>query len=71
MMVANNYYTPKLYNLTNSPELQEIRIWFKDSYGERVCLRTSYAGTSDLNLLDEIRQAVFRIELELVISNAE
>jgi hypothetical protein len=59
MMVVNNYYTPKIYDLTNSP-IKEIKIWFKDSHGEIIPLRTSYSGEG--GFLNEIYQAVLKIE---------
>jgi hypothetical protein len=64
MMIVNNYYTPKIYDVTDS-NLQTISIWFKDSYGNRVPIRSSYSGSG--GLLDEIRQAVFKIECELAV----
>jgi hypothetical protein len=64
MMVVNNYYTPKIYDLTNSTA-KEITIWFKDSHGETIPLRASYS--SEGGFLDEIYQAVFKIECELAI----
>jgi hypothetical protein len=39
-----------------------IRIWFHDATGELIALRTSYSGQG---FLDEIYQAVFKIECEL------
>jgi hypothetical protein len=65
-MVVNNYYTPKIYDLTNSPT-KEIKKWFKDSHGKIIPLRTSYSGEGDF--LNEIYQAVFKIECELFISD--
>jgi hypothetical protein len=65
MMVVNNYYTPKIYDLTHS-SIKEISIWFKDSHGELIVLRTSYS--SEDGFLDEIYQAVFKIECELFVS---
>jgi hypothetical protein len=64
IMIVNNYYTPKIYDVTDS-NLQTISIWFKDSYGNRVPIRSSYSSSG--GLLDEIRQAVFKIECELAI----
>jgi hypothetical protein len=43
MMVVNNYYNPKIYDLTNSTA-KEITIWFKDAQGDKIPLRTSYSG---------------------------
>jgi hypothetical protein len=62
MMMVNNYYTPKIYDVTDS-NLQVISIWFKDSYRYCVPIRPSYSSSE--GLLDEIRQAVFKIECEL------
>jgi hypothetical protein len=55
MIMVNNYYTPKIYDVTDS-NLQVISIWFKDSYGNRVPIRSSYSSSG--GLIDEIRQAV-------------
>jgi hypothetical protein len=65
MMIVNNYYTPKIYDLTNFSD-NKISIWFKDSHGEQIVLKTSYS--SEGGFLDEIYQAVFKIECELFIS---
>jgi hypothetical protein len=61
MMIENNYYTPKIYNLTDS-NLKYIAISFKDFHGEIIPIRSSYSREGFLN---EIYQAVFKIELEL------
>jgi hypothetical protein len=37
MMIVNNYYTPKIYDLTNS-ELKNITIFFRDAYGEPIVI---------------------------------
>jgi hypothetical protein len=63
-MVANNYYTPKTFDLTNL-DIQEIVISFKDACEELIPIRTSYTGNT--GELAEIRQAVFKIEIELTI----
>jgi hypothetical protein len=71
MMVVNNYYIPKLYDLINS-DIKEIKIWFKYSHGELIILRTSYSSEAGIENgweLDEIYQAVFKIECELFISD--
>jgi hypothetical protein len=67
MMVVNNYYTPKIYDLTNFTD-NKISIWFKDSHGNLIELRTSYSSAE--GFLDEIYQAVFKIECELFVSEA-
>jgi hypothetical protein len=67
MMVVNNYYTPKVHDLTNSTA-KAITIWFKDSYGDKIPLRTSYSSEGPL---EEIYQAVFKIECELAIARGE
>jgi hypothetical protein len=64
MMVANNYYTPKIFDLTNV-NVQEIIISSRDACGELIPIRTSYTGNT--GELQEIRQVVFKIEIELVI----
>ena len=64
LMVVNNYYTPKIIDATYS-DFTEIVIWFKDGYGEKIPLRTSYS--SEGGFLDEIYQAVFKIECELAV----
>jgi hypothetical protein len=58
MMIANNYYTPKIFDLTNL-NVQEIIISFRDAYGELIPGNTGE--------LQEIRQAVFKIEIEQAI----
>jgi hypothetical protein len=63
MMTVNNFYTPKMYDVTNA-NLSKIRIWFYDATGSSIALRTSYSGQG---FLDEIYQAVFKIECELAI----
>jgi hypothetical protein len=65
MMIVNNYYTPKIYDVSDS-NLQEISIWFKDSFGNRVQIRGAYTGPSEI-LLNLMYQAVFKIECELAI----
>jgi hypothetical protein len=66
MMVVNNYYTPKIYDLTNS-SVNNIAIFFRDAYGELIVIRSSYAPGFDPMELSEIEQAVFKIEIELAI----
>jgi hypothetical protein len=66
MMIANNFYTPKIYDLSNS-NLDYITISFKDACGEKIPIRTSYSGEG---FLDEIYQAVFKIEIELAVINS-
>jgi hypothetical protein len=65
MMIVNNYYTPKIFDLTNSDE-KTINIWFKDAHGEIIPIRTPYS--SDHGTWDEIHQVVFNIECELAVS---
>jgi hypothetical protein len=64
MMVANNYYTYKIFDLTNL-NIQEIIISFRDACGESIPIRTSYTGNT--GELQEIQQAAFKIEIELAI----
>ena len=63
MMVVNNYYTPKIYDLTNS-EIKDIRIQFRDAYGKLIPIRTSYSADDDNTTQEEIQQATFKIEIE-------
>jgi hypothetical protein len=64
MTVANNYYTPKIFDLTNL-NIQEITISFRDACGELIPIRTSYTGNT--GELQKIRQAAFKIEINLAI----
>jgi hypothetical protein len=64
-MIVNNYYTPKIFDLTNSNEKMN-NIWFKDAYREIIPIRTPYS--SNHGTWDEIYQAVFNIEYELGLS---
>jgi hypothetical protein len=66
MMIANSFYTPKIYDLSNS-NLDCITISFKDACGEKIPIGTSYSGEG---FLDEIYQAVFKIEIELAVINS-
>jgi hypothetical protein len=70
LMVVNNYYSPKIFNLTNS-NLDNISIIFKDANGNIIPLRTPYySGPIEPGVgyhTNEIRQAVFKIEIELAI----
>jgi hypothetical protein len=65
MMVVNNFYTPKVYDVTNLTDKQII-IYFRDSKGEKIPITTSYSSQGDL--LDEIYSAIFKLELELAIA---
>jgi hypothetical protein len=65
MMIVNNYYTPKIYDLTYFDE-KSINIWFKDAYGQIIPVRTPYS--TDHGTWDEIYQAIFNIECEIAIS---
>jgi hypothetical protein len=46
MMVVNNYYTPKIYDLTNS-EIKKITISFRDAYGELIVIWSFYVSGSN------------------------
>jgi hypothetical protein len=59
----NNYYTPKIYDLTNT-NLSEFTIWFKDAYGEKIPIKAAYSPD---NIIWEIYQAIFKIECELAL----
>jgi hypothetical protein len=65
MMVVNNCYTSKIYDLRNS-EIKDICIQFRDVYGKLIPIRTSYSS-GDPIIADEIQQATFKIETELAI----
>jgi hypothetical protein len=72
MMVANNFFTPKIYDMTNS-NITQIELYFKDAAGNVIPLRTPYVenppeGEGSYHT-DGIRQAVFRLEIELAIIN--
>jgi hypothetical protein len=60
----NNYYTPKIYDLSDT-NLSDILVWFKDAYGNKIPIRDAYTISGDI--LNEIYQAVFKIECELAI----
>jgi hypothetical protein len=62
MMVVNNYYTPKIYDLTNS-EIKDIRIQFRDAYGKLIPIRASYSADDDNTTQEEIQEAIFKIAI--------
>jgi hypothetical protein len=70
MMTVNQFYTPKIYDKTNS-NINQIEIYFKDATGNIIPLRTPYVGETieegGSYHTDEIRQAVFKMEIELAI----
>jgi hypothetical protein len=72
MMTTNNYYFPKVYDLTHA-DIKEIKIWFRDGFGEIIPIIKSYRTaemSNDMELDDyEKLQAVFKIECELAIVN--
>jgi hypothetical protein len=71
MMIANNYYTPKIYDLTNSA-IKEIVIWFKDAYGQQIKLREPFTPNNGQGeAWSEFYQAVFKIEMELAIADEQ
>jgi argonaute-like protein implicated in RNA metabolism and viral defense len=65
-MTCNNYYTPKIYDVTNG-DLKSIKINFTDAFGEEVKLK--YNTTESVNSVDEEAsyRAAFRMECELAI----
>jgi hypothetical protein len=70
-MTVNNYYTPKLYDVTNS-DLKSIKINFTDAFGEEIKLK--YNTTETVNDVEENvgYRAAFRMECELaIIANIE
>jgi hypothetical protein len=66
LMTANNFYNPKIYDLSNN-DAQFIKLWFLDSSGEKVCLRGSFTGANEV-FLGEVYQAAIRLECELAIA---
>jgi hypothetical protein len=67
LMIANNYYTPKIYNLTNSTA-KEIEIWFKDAYGNTIQLQEPFSGFNRPDDVDNDNGnyfATFKMEIEL------
>jgi hypothetical protein len=66
MTIVNNYYTPKIYDLTNS-EIKNITIFFRDAYGKPIVIQNSYAPGSDPMELPKIKQTIFKIEIKLAI----
>jgi hypothetical protein len=61
MMVVNNYYTLKIYDLTNS-EIKDIHVQFRDVYGTLIPIRSFYSNGNP-TISDEIQQATFKIEI--------
>jgi hypothetical protein len=70
MIVCNNYFTPKIYDLSNSNETKII-IWFKDSYGNIINIIEPYTAPPvdgvEQPAWYEVYRAVFKIEAELAI----
>jgi hypothetical protein len=64
MMTANNFYNPKVFDLTNN-NARHIKLWFQDSTGQPICLRGSISANG--GFLNEVEQAVIRLECELAI----
>jgi hypothetical protein len=58
MMVVNNYYTPKIYDLTNS-EIKDIRIQFRDPYGKLIPICSSYSANNNNTTQEEIEPSNF------------
>jgi hypothetical protein len=65
MMTANNFYNPKIFDLTNNTT-SFIKLWFIDSAGSPVCLRTAFTPEGGA-FLSEVYTATIRLELELAI----
>jgi hypothetical protein len=53
MMIVNNYYTLKIYVLTNS-DIDNISISFRDAYGALIPIRSSYSANNDNTTQEEI-----------------
>jgi hypothetical protein len=74
-MTCNNYYTPKIYDVTNS-DLKSIKINFTDAFGEEIKLKYNTTETVDKSAAgeqsspvdeDASYRAAFRMECELAI----
>jgi hypothetical protein len=81
IMLANNFFTPKLYDLTTIHNIdsngRDFKIWFRDhtgnplpildiKTGEPVKVNTSSGVSIDSNTVN-ISQLVFKIECELMV----
>jgi hypothetical protein len=79
-MLANNFDTPKIYDMTSIRKTDyknsDFKIWFKDYTGQPLPVLNIKSGTEDVNINEdllesstvEISQLVFKIECELVIN---
>jgi hypothetical protein len=70
-MTCNNYYTPKIYDVTNS-DLKSIKINFTDAFGEVIKLKYNTTETvdDDAGVSTEEKvgyRSAFRMECELAI----
>jgi hypothetical protein len=61
--IINNYYTSKIYNLTNST-INNITISFRNVCDALILIRSFY-GVGDSTNLNDIQQVVLKIEIEL------
>jgi hypothetical protein len=75
MMTCNNFYNPKIYDVTNQQGLQFIRLWFVDSKGEVVPIKENYTdghftdADGHVQNYSGVYQAVIRMECELAVGN--
>jgi hypothetical protein len=65
-MTCNNYYTPKIYDVTYA-DLKSIKINFTDAFGEEIKLKYNTTETVDNVDEDASYRAAFRMECELAI----
>jgi hypothetical protein len=67
LCTANNFYNPKIYDVSNQ-QMSYIKIWFLDSTGQKVPIRSSFSPPDKPPLdLSEVMSAVIRLECELAI----
>jgi hypothetical protein len=70
-MTCNNYYTPKIYDVTNS-DLKSIKINFTDAFGETIKLKYNTTETVEdaegMAVEEKVGyRSAFRMECELAI----
>jgi hypothetical protein len=65
MIIVNNYYIFKIYDLTNNT-IDSITTSFRGAYGELIPIHTSHSFGNP-TIVDEIQQATFKTEIKLAI----
>jgi hypothetical protein len=74
MMTCNNFYNPKIYDVSNIQGLESIRLWFVDSVGKTVPIKHNYSdghyvdAEGNSHTFSGVYQAVIRMECELATS---